>query len=439
MGYGSFYAGLTGLKAHASALSVIGNNLANVNTIGYKGSRATFAELFSGGGGYGVAGSGEPYQIGMGTKLSTVQQLFHQGALQPTEVTTDLALEGNGFFVLRQPDGLNVYTRAGNFSFDDEGYLVNPTGYKVQGYTSRDDEGHIVPSGAVSDIQIPAGMTAPPQATRYFRLDMNLNAGARVDDPATSSVNEAEIFTTSVSVYDALGEAHDLTIVFTPVDNDGDGVLDQWNWEARVPRADVDVTTNPGDPEYYVVDSGTVTFDGNGRLTAPADNVTLSIPAWSNGAAAQDVEWRLYDEDAAPVVSGYSAPSAIDSLYQDGFSMGRLRAIAIDENGLISGVFTNGRVVELARLAIASFNNPGGLFKHGDNTFLASLGSGPAAMGVADTGGRGKVMSRALELSNVDITEQFTDMIVVERGYQSNSRVITTTDQMVQEALTLKR
>jgi flagellar hook protein FlgE len=438
MSFNSFYTGLTGLKAHSSALNVIGANLANLNTVGYKGSRAGFGEIFAQAGSAGVSGAGNPLQIGLGVSLTAVQQQFHQGALQPTEVVTDLALQGNGFFVLRNAQNSTAYySRAGNFSFNNDGYLVDPNGHRLQAYTEINDSGQVMSSGNLNDVYIPMGLTAQPQATGYFRLDMNLNAEARVDDPATAAINEAEIFSTGVTVYDSLGVEHDLTIVCTPVDTDADGRLDQWDWEARLPAADVAGATTP--PDYHVVDTGTMTFDGSGQMTAPVGNITLSIPGWTNGAQAQDVEWQLFDNEGDPAIKSFGAPSALDNFSQDGFGTGRLQALSINDFGLISGVFTNGQTLEIAQIAVANFNNAGGLLKAGNNLFMASLGSGPAAVGEANTGGRGSISARSLELSNVDITEQFTDLIVAERGYQSNSRVITTTDQIMQEALQIKR
>lgn len=442
MSFSSFYAGLTGLKSHAMALNVIGNNLANVNTVGFKGSRVSFSELFATAmGGFGLNGAGMPNQIGAGVQVGAVQQLFAQGAMQPSEVTTDLAIQGNGFFTLAMPEGQPAYTRAGNFSFDADGFLVDPNGFRVQGYTQRNADGSINASGAVTDIQIPTGMVAPPELTTYFRVDMNLDASAPADDPATT-VNEAGNYTSSVALYDSLGDAHDVSIYFERAATTG-----QWTWEARIPKAELANPTTTTTEDYEVLDSGTLQFDSNGTLSqvdgAAAANVTLAVPPaginFKNGAAAQSVEWRLIDASGAPVVTGYSAASAVNNVNQDGFAMGRLQALAVATDGTVSGVFSNGQTLGLAQLAIATFNAPGGLARRGENTYMQSIGSGSPALGAATSGGRGKISARALELSNVDITDQFTDMILTERGYQANSRVITTTDTLMQEALRLKQ
>ncbi len=443
MSFSSFYAGLTGLKSHAMALNVIGNNLANVNTVGYKGSRVSFSELFATAmGGFGLNGAGMPNQVGAGVQVAAVQQLFAQGAMQPSEVTTDLAIQGNGFFTLAMPDGQPAYTRAGNFSFNADGYLVDPNGFRVQGYTQRNADGSINASGAVTDIQIPTGMIAAPELTTYFQIDMNLDASAVSDNLATAGINEASNYTSSVAVYDSLGNPHNVSIYFEKAAATG-----QWTWEARIPKADLANPTATTTVEYEVVDSGTLQFDENGALSqvdgAAVGNLTLAIPptgiTYKNGAAQQSVEWRLLDATNTPVVTGYSSASAVNNLNQDGFAMGRLQALAVAADGTVSGVFSNGQTLGLAQLTIATFNAPDGLARRGENTYMQSIGSGTPALGAANSGGRGKISSRALELSNVDITDQFTDLIVTERGYQANSRVITTTDAIMQEALRLKQ
>ena len=443
MPFSAFYAGLTGLKTNAAALNVIGNNLANVNTVGFKVGRANFAELFSaGGGGIGVNRAGTPMQVGLGAQLSGVQQLFSQGALQPTDVVTDLAIQGRGLFVLNDRSGGAVYSRAGNFSFDAEGFLVDPNGYRLQGYQDKDANGRIVSSGTYGDIQIPAGMTASPRPTSYFRPEMNLNAGATPDDPLTAENEGDTPFSTGITVYDSKGGPHDVTLVLTPEDTSSplDGAIDQWSYEVRIDRSELSgITTNPDDPPYYVVDSGALTFDGSGNLATPTSNPSLTIPGWANGASAQTITWELFDPSGTPQVSSVVAPSAVSSLTQDGAAQGLIRALAIDAEGIVSGVFSNGETIQLSQLVVATFNNPGGLLKAGQNVYTSSIASGPPTQGTANSGARGSISAQSLELSNVEITDQFTDMIVVERGYQSNSRVIRTVDNLTQEALTLIR
>ena len=193
----------------------------------------------------------------------------------------------------------------------------------------------------------------------------------------------------------------------------------------------------PGTP--FSVGSGTMIFDNQGQLTSPASDVTLTVPGWNSGASAQNINWELYDDNGVSTISGWDGTSAVSSVSQDGYALGILRTLVIDGDGLISGIFTNGITQELARIAIANFNNPTGLIREGSNVFVETNASGPATIGAANTGGRGGTIPNTLELSNVDITEQFTNMIITQRGYQANSRIITTTDEVIQEALNLKR
>lgn len=436
MAFGSFYAGLAGLQANAGRLGVIGNNLANSNTIGFKGSRVTFQDVFSQtSGGAGFNGAGNPQQVGLGVQTAGIDLLFGQGSLQTTDLVTDVAIQGNGFFVLSNPAGGRGFTRAGNFNFDKDGNLVTSNGSFVQGFTQRDPLGNIATSGALANVQIPVGLTAPPLATSTLQGALNLNADAKVDDPLTA-VDEAETFSTTITTYDSLGAAHNLSLNFRPVDTNADGVRDQWTYTVTAPGAEV-VGGTAGTP--FTIGSGTMTFDASGQLTAPAANVTLATPAWTNGAGAQNIDWQMFDAAGAGIITGFSGPSAVSSTNQNGYSAGRLRTLTIDNDGLISGIFTNGVTLQLARFALATFNNPNGLLKNGGNTFLETNPSGQAIIGTANTGSRGQLTANALELSNVDITQEFTDLIISERGYQANSRIITTTDQVIQEALNLKR
>ena len=261
---------------------------------------------------------------------------------------------------------------------------------------------------------------------------------AQVDDPTTTTVEAPEVFSTSVNIYDSLGTRHTVTVTFTPEDTDAvpDGALDQWSYEVTVPGEDVAGGT-AGTPT--VVNTGTVVFDSQGQLQTPAANISISFPAWSNGAAAQTVDWELYDANGGGILTGFAGPSSLSSSNQDGFGVGLLRTLTFDADGLISGLFTNGSSVELARVALGTFNNNNGLLRDGANGFLETSNAGLATIGAPNSGGRGVITANTLELSNVDITREFTNLIISQRGYQANSRIITTTDEITQEALTLKR
>ncbi len=435
MSFSSFYAGLSGLQANANRLNVIGNNLANVNTVGFKSSRVTFQDIFSSTGS-GVNLAGNPQQVGRGAQIGGIDPVFAQGSLQSTSLLTDLSIQGSGFFVLRGPQGGLSFSRAGNFNFDRDGNLVAPSGRIVQGYTQQNDDGSIVASGALSNINIPAGLSSPPRATSEFNAVVNLGADSIVDDPVTVGVDEAETFSTSIAIYDSLGGRHNVTLTFTPIDTDADGKQDEWQYEVTAPGDEVSGGV-AGTP--FVLDSGTVDFDSDGQLIAPAGNVTITVPGWTNGAGAQDVTWELYDPQGDGIITGFSGPSAISSSNQDGYGLGVLRTLTIEQDGLISGLFTNGASLELARVALATFNNDSGLLRDGQNAFLETNTAGLATIGSPNSGGRGIVTANTLELSNVDVTQEFTDLIISQRGYQANSRIITTTDEVMQEALNLKR
>jgi len=430
MGFSSFYSGLSGLQAHSEKLNVIGNNLANVDTIGYKSARMTFQDIYA-------QTLGSSLQVGLGVQVASVDKSFTQGSLQTTGVATDFALQGNGFFVLRDPNAGSFYSRAGTFQFDKDGFLVDPSGQVVQGFTQKTATGAINATGTPADIQIPTGLTAPPNPTSVFTSVSNLNAFAKVDDPTTVGINEAQTFTTIVPVFDSLGGRHDVSITFTPVDTNANGALDQWNYAATVDGGQVTGGT-AGTP--FSLASGSIVFNAQGQVTTPSGNVAIAIPAWTNGAGAQSTTWNIFDPlTGASNLTGYVGPSATASVQQDGYPVGQLSFISADADGVISGAFTNGKTLQLAQLAIANFNSTAGLVSLGRNNLAETLSSGPAAIGAANSGGRGSIVSGSLELSNVDITQELTDLIVAERGYQANSRIITTTDQVIQEALSLKR
>ncbi len=416
MSFGSFFAALSGLQANASRLSVIGNNLANVNTIGFKTSRVTFHDFFAGS---AFNGAGNPAQVGLGTNLASIDPIFSQGSLETTDLLSDIAIQGRGFFVLADPTGGRSYSRAGNFSFNEDGSLVGSSGQFVQGYVQKDSNGNILSSGSLNNITIPTGLVAPPKATQEFNANINLSAANSAD------------FSTTLTVYDSLGTRHDMAITFA-----ASGTPGTWDYEVTLPGAEVSSGT-PGTP--FIVGSGAVSFDTAGNLTSPAADVTLAVPAWANGAAAQSISWSLYDSNGAGLLNGFDSPSTVSASNQDGHGAGELRSLLIDQEGVVSGIFSNGVNLQLARIALATFNNENGLLRNGQNTLVETNSSGSATIGGPNSGGRGATVSGSLELSNVDITQEFTDLIISQRGYQANSRIITTSDEVIQESLNLKR
>jgi flagellar hook protein FlgE len=414
---GSFSASLSGLNANAQKLAVIGNNLANLNTVAFKASNVTFADLVS----QNIGGSStNPMQIGLGVGVASISPNFTQGAIETTGISTNVSIQGKGFFLIGDPTS-RAYTRAGNFSFDANGQLNTPDGKPVQGWTAIDPLTNLIDTtGQPGNIVIPGATLRPPVATTMFTTSTNLDANAAV----------GATFTSSVPVYDALGVMHVANITFTKTTNT------TWDYSVTVPGAEVTGGT-PGTP--FQVATGTLTFDGSGNLTAPAGAVTVTSPAWANGATATNFDWGLYDTNGQPTISAFGSPTATSSTTQNGSAAGSIDVILIDSAGNLVASFGAGRTVTLGQLALANFNNPQGLIKLGENRFGESVASGIPSVGIAGTGGRGSLIGSALEQSNVDIATEFTQMILAQRGYQANSKSITVADELMLETLNLKR
>lgn len=413
-----FSASLSGLNANQQKLSVIGNNLANLNTVGFKASSVQFMDLVS----QNVGGSSaNPMQVGLGVTTGAISPNFTQGGLENTGVNSHVAIQGRGFFIVGNGSNDRSYTRAGDFSFDANGRLVSAEGLPVQGYTQVDPlTGAIVTTGQPSDVLIPPGVLRAPGATTNFSTVSNLDAQAAV----------GATFTASVQIFDALGAEHVATITYT---NTGPGA---WGYDISVDGADVTGGT-AGTP--ISLGTGNVTFGPTGIMTAPAADVVVTSPAWANGAAPTNFTWDLYDVNNQPTLTGFAATSATSSKTQNGYAAGTMNPITIDSDGNIQASVGAGRTVVIAQLAIANFNNPQGMQKLGANRFAETQTSGIANVGVANTGGRGSVAGSALEQSNVDIAQEFTQMILAQRGYQANSRSITVADELLVETLNLKR
>jgi len=429
MALGSFSAGLSGLNANATYLSVIGNNLANINTVGYKASSVSFMDLVS----QTVGGpSTNPMQIGLGVVTGSISPIFSQGAIENTREATNVAIQGAGLFVVRGADGQS-YTRAGDFTFDAQGRLVTPDGGAVQGFTGVDPTtGKVVTTGAPTDIIVPPGVLRAPRATTTFGTNTNLDASATAGTTAT----------VAVQLYDALGTPHIATVTYTKAATAG-----AWTFALTVPGDEVAGGT-PGTP--FSVTTGAVQFDSLGKLssitatpatgggTPPAD-LAFTTPAWSNGAAASTLNWDVIDANNVASLTGFASPSATSSITQNGSEPGAVDKISITGDGAIVATFGAGQTVTVAQLAIANFNNPRGLVKLGNNRYAESEAAGIANIGLAGSGGRGTLIGSALEQSNVDIAQEFTQMIIAQRGYQANSKTITVSDEILQDTLNLKR
>ena len=409
----SFSIPVSGLEASDQALSVISNNLANMNTVAYKGVTPEFSDLL-----YqqlGSTGAGNPIEVGLGTKVSSTSTDFTQGNIQNTGVPTDVAIEGDGFFQVDK-GSVAQYTRDGNLSINPQGQLVTQDGANVMGYAATN--GVINTNGVLSPLSINQGQIAPPQATQNVRITMNLDASATPTTPA---------FNTNVQVYDSLGQSHILTFTFT---NTGSGA---WNYSVSIPAADVGKTGSP-----VTVASGSLAFNGSGQLTSPTGNVTgVTISGLADGASNLKFNWNLYDAANDPVVSQVAGTSEASQTTQDGFSSGSLSTFSIQSNGVIEGAFTNGQTLAIGQIALATFPNSQGLLRVGSNSYMASLASGLPTVGVPGTGGRGTLTGGGLEGSNVDIASQFSQLILQQTGYEANAKAFTTFNNVVQAVLNL--
>jgi flagellar hook protein FlgE len=415
-----FSASLSGLNAQQQALTVVGNNLANINTVAFKSSDVAFSDLVS----QSVGGSSaNPMQVGLGVALGSISPNFGQGGINSDGVPTHAAIQGSGFFVIGSTANRS-YTRAGNFSFDATGMLVTPDGKPVQGYTAVNPAtGAIINTGQPANIVVPPGVLRPPTATTQFGSVSNLDAGAKVGDT----------FTSSVQIFDSLGVPHVVTTTYT---NTATGA---WNYSITVPGPDI-AGGVVGVPK--VLKAGTLTFDPNGVLKnvdgVAAANVAIPGPVWADGSTAGAMTWTVFDVNKVATLSGFAAPSSTSSITQDGATAGSVSGVSIDSSGQIMATLGAGKTVAVGQLAIANFNNPQGLVKAGSNQFGESATAGAPNIGSAGTGGRGTLIGSALESSNVDIATEFSKMILAQRGYQANSKGITVADELFVSTLQMK-
>jgi len=548
---------VSGLQSNQTAMDVIGNNIANVNTIGFKASMVTFSQMLSqtlSGASAPQNGLGgiNPMQIGLGTQIAAITTPFGSSSTENTGVNTDLAIQGNGFFIVNN-GSQNYYTRDGSFNVDANGNLVNSAGLKVQGWQA-DSSGVVNPSGPVSDLKIPIGQSMPAKQSNNITMTGNLDASQYAN---TSSSATPYAVTSSGAIYDSLGVSHSVTTVITPT-----GTQNVWKWRTltTLPSADVpsktatpptgpasttgniilsfsgsaiqsivgdnvpynltitvqsgdtpstieqkvlnainndqilknyfvasnnngsvnlqsklvdptgtyganwltisendgntgattglnnfsyastDIGTTPVSNVYATSGYGTLTFNSNGSLS----NVTTTYPAPSSSTATLLINPSTGASTPwTPTINffgmtQYGGSSSLNFASQDGYSSGSLQSYSIDQSGVITGTYSNGLTNAIGQIALANFPNPSGLTSNGSNIYSSSSNSGTAQIGAAGSGGIGTIIPSALEMSNVDLSQQFTNLITTERGYEANARVITTSDQMLQELLSLK-
>jgi flagellar hook protein FlgE len=423
MPFTSFSTALSALDAASTAIDVVGNNLANLNTTGYKDSSTSFHDLVTQSVG---AGLGET-QVGFGVAPPFTVRQFTQGAVQASSGKLDAAVQGDGFFVVKDAStGAQLYTRDGTFQVDANGNMLTSTGQKVQGWTQSN--GQIDTNNAIADIQIPVGQIRQPVATTKISMSMNLNASAQ-----SGAANGS--FSTPIQIIDSLGNPQILTVNFT---KDATNPL-QWNYQITVP-GNATTAGTPGTPTDLLSTPGVLTFGADGQLVSPdatSGTVALSIAGLSDSASDMNITWNIYDS-GRPTITQYSQPSAVSANSQDGQTSAQLLSVAMADGGRVMAQYSDGTQVAVAQMALAAIRNPGSLISVGSNDYQASARTALPAIGLANTGGRGQILGGTLEASTVDIAKEFTNLIVLQRAYEANSKVVTTVDQLSQTTINLK-
>jgi len=415
----SFSTALSGLNANSTAIDVVGNNLANLNTTGFKTTQVEFQSLVTQSLG---AGLGET-QVGFGTGEPLTTMEFTQGAIQTSAGTMDAAIQGDGFFVVKDISGNQLYTRAGNFTVDKDGNLMTDTGDYVQGWTAANTtSGGIDTNGPVGNIVVPVGSLSAPAPTSTFSVEMNLNAAATV----YSSTDTSSDFSTPVTVYDSLGNSHVVTLDFQKSGGNA------WNYTVSVPGADVGSTDTS-----VSVATGSLTFDANGELDpANASPVTITVSGLADGASDLSLSWNLFNGSTSEITQ-FAQPSAQSATAQNGSAAAELVNVGLANGGTVLAQYSDGNQVMVGQVAIASIRNPSTLIAMGNNNFqLSSLTASPS-IGTPGTGGRGDIEGGSLEASTVDIATEFTNLMVYQRAYEADSRVVTTADTLSQDTINL--
>ena len=423
----SLFTGVSGLAAHGEALGVIGDNIANANNTGFKASRAEFQDIVA----KSLKGILGGNQIGRGTKIGAVNPILIQGNIDQTEKATDLAISGDGYFVLRGSDGQS-FTRDGSLHFDKDGYLVTNDNQRVQGYQA-DEDGKII--NQMSDIKFPRALI-PAKGTSEIRIDLNLDSREPIavpfdpKDPYGTSQ-----YSTSIEVYDSQGNKHLVNMFFRKTADR------TWEYKGLVDGSEV---VGGNEDEMAEVVAGRLTFTVDGKLDT--EEVTNSAFNFAGGAL-QNQQIKIDFGDAITTDNGkgldgtkqYGSKSDLIGWSQDGSSAGTVNNLSFNEEGILTALYSNGQTQDLAQVVLAKFENNEGLFKVGNNRFKESRNSGEASIGKARHSGRGHFFSKSLERSTVDLALEFVNMIQTQRNFQANAKTITTTDEMLAEVISLKR
>jgi len=421
----SFFIPLTGLEADSTALNTIANNLANMNTTAFKGQAVDFADLF-----YqqiGSAGSGDPIQVGAGVKVASIETAFSQGSINSTGNSTDVALNGSGFLVVDN-GGSKEFTRAGNLSLDANGALVTQNGLSVMGYPAV--AGVVNSKAPLTAITVPVGQVEEPQATGTFNMTANLDA----------STVSGTSFPAQITIYDSLGVSHVATVTYTETANN------TWSYSVALPAADY--TSGVSTPV-----TGTMNFNSSGNLTSvtPAggalttvgsaagdmSSIPVAFTGLADGAANLNMQWNLLGSGGTPTISQVAAASAVAATTQDGYASGQYQSFTIEADGTVSATFSNGQQLAVGQIALANVANLQGLQMLGDGDYATTLASGTALIGTSGTAGRGTLQDGALEQSNVNISAEFSELIIAQRAFEANSKAVTTFDTVTQETINM--
>ena len=439
---GSFATPLSGLTAAQGQLQSVSNNLANLNTDGYKDQTLTFADVFSQ---TGITnGSGDPVQTGSGVTVSSTDANFTEGTLTATGTSSNMALSGNGFFVTQSSSGLPDFTRAGDFTTNNDGQITTPSGELLLGYPAVN--GVVNTATDLQPLQVGTGVTSPAVASTTLNISANLNASSVVGDTASSTL----------PIFDSLGASHTLSVTYTMT------APNTWSYSVTIPTADLAPTPAAPVPPNTTVASGTLNFSSSGVLTsteptggtatvAPSAGIALTIPpvfppvapaagvqsTLADGAAAMTgLTWSLVTA-GTPTITQTATASSTSATSTNGFASGTLTTYAVQPDGTIDGTFTSGQTLALGQVAVASFSNTQGLVDVGNNNYQPSAASGAAVIGVAGTGGRGTVTGGSVEQSNVNIATEFAKLIVAQQAYSANAKSITTFNQVSQATIAM--
>ncbi len=411
----AFSTALSGLNADTTAINAVGNDLANLNTTGYKATDISFEDLVSQASNGGSSNS----NVGLGVGNAITLSNYSQGSLQTASGPLDCAIQGNGFFVATNSQGGTEYTRDGTFSLNTNGELVTASGDAVQGWTAAN--GVVNTNGPIGNISIPVSTTVPASPTTTMSIAANLNSQVATTDTGA-------VFSAPVQIVDSQGTDHTLTVTYTKT------ASNSWTYAVTIPATDLQAggTTS--------LASGTLTFDASGNLTSPAvanGQIPVQIKGFLDGASDQTVNWNLYDPSGNSTVTQFAAATGTSSIQQNGYQAGQISNVSMATGGMLVAKYSNGQQVTLGQLAVASITNPTSLSGVGNNMLQATAQTAPAAIGTANTGDRGQVEAGVLEASTVDIATEFTNLLTYQRSYQADSRVITTADQLLQETVNL--